>query len=598
MNFALFENTFDSNGISNLFIDYVDEIYTYDSTKLDSTFEKINHLSKSGYYLIGYISYELNNTTNDTTKPLIHFMAYKQLVQFPHYELEQYLHKYNIKHNFLKDISIDLIEAENDFAEYQEMFNNVIEHLTLGDSYQINLTQRYKIDTSQINEFSLYYYLSRNNKVAYASYLPFNSNTIVSISPELFFSKINTQMRVNPMKGTMARSLIKSIDQKNKQYLQNDSKNKSENLIIVDLLRNDLAKIANTGSVKAKKLFNVEEYPTVFQMTSEITADIDDNISLQTIIKNIFPSGSITGAPKKRTMELIKQIEKSDRDIYTGSIGYILPNNDMQFNVAIRTLDKSTKNKFAVIGAGGGITINSKVNDEWEEMNTKLRFISQHYNPSFKLVESMHLEKHQINNLAEHLDRLKSSANKLLFKYDINTINSQINNFIKNDYLKTEKSKLRLELDNSGNLLIEADIIHQNKSIFNIMLLNKQIDTSHPLFKHKTTSPLVRGLYSELDNKYKPINIDEILFINQNDEVTEARFYNLIIEINGKLVTPPVECGLLNGIHRQIMIKNKILTEQIIYKEMLNQATKIFLCNDVRGLIECSYHGEINDTHH
>lgn len=595
MKFALFENTFDHDGISKLFIDYVDDIYINDLTELNSAFEKITNLSKSGYYLIGYISYGLNKISCDKKKPLLHFVAYKQLIQFPHGELEQYLKRYNIEYYFTKDISIDFIEAENNFTEYQEMFNNVIKHLTLGDSYQINLTQRYKIDTSKIDSFSLYYYLSRNNKVRYASYLPFASNNIVSVSPELFFSKVNTQITVNPMKGTMSRSSEYNLDQENKQYLQNDPKNKAENLIIVDLLRNDLAKISSTGSVKVKQLFKIEEYPTVFQMTSEIIANIDINCTLQTIIENMFPSGSITGAPKRRTMELTKHIEKSERGVYTGSIGYILPNNDMQFNVAIRTLESSPENQFTLAGAGGGITINSDPHDEWEEMNTKLRFISQFYKPNFKLVESMLLENYKINNLTEHLERLKSSADKLLFICDINKIKSQISNFIK-QYTIKQKSKLRLELNNSGNLLIEASIIDKNQKTLNIMLLNKSINTSHPLFKHKTTSQLVRVLYSELDLKYKPTNIDELLFINGNNEITEARFYNLIIEIDSKLITPPIECGLLNGIYRQTMIKNKLLTEQIIYKDMLCKASKIYLCNDVRGLIECKYNGEIDDT--
>lgn len=595
MKFALFENTFDHNGISNLFIDYIDEVYAFKSTELDYVFDKIYKLSQLGYYLIGYVSYESVNICNNKHKPIIHFVAYKQLIQFPNYELEQYLQKYNIKHEFTKDITIDLIEAENDFAEYQTMFNKTINHLTLGDSYQINLTQRYKINTSQIDDFSLYYYLSRNNKVRYASYLPFDFNIITSISPELFFSKIDTQITVNPMKGTAARSTIQKIDKKNKQHLQNDPKNKSENLIIVDLLRNDLAKIAKTSSIKVEKLFDIEEYPTVFQMTSKIIANINGNTTVQKIINNIFPSGSITGAPKKRTMELIKHIEKSERGIYTGCIGYILPNNDMLFNVAIRTLENPQKQKFSLAGAGGGITINSKSHDEWDEMNTKLKYISQLYKPNFKLVESMLLENCSVRNLNEHLERLKSSADKLLFKCDINSIEIKINNFLKNNSSNNQKLKLRLELDYSGNLLIETNIIHKSEKILNIMLLNKPIDTVHPLFKHKTTSHLVRGIYSELDIKYKPKNVDEILFMNENHEITEARFYNVIVELNNKLVTPPVKCGLLNGVYRQKMIRDKLLTEQIIYKETLDKATKVYLCNDVRGLIECHYNGEIND---
>lgn len=591
MKFALFENTFDTNGLSCMFINYIDDICIYNISELDIVYNKIENYQRAGYYALGYIAYDAIKT------PLLHFVIFQNLIQCHHQQLIDTLKK----HGLITDcqindnLNIPFLESELDYRTYETMFQQVTNNLQQGNSYQINLTKRYNLDLSNLDSFAIYYRLARDNPVRYTAYLPFSNETIISISPELFFHKINSTLITKPMKGTMPRSSDLEQDKLNREFLMTDEKNRAENLIIVDLLRNDLAKIAKTNSVTVDKLFAIEEYATVFQMTSQISACIDNNIRLATIINALFPCGSITGAPKKKTMELIQEIEQSPRGIYTGAIGYLLPNNDMLFNVAIRTLYQN-HHKLATIGVGGGITINSDVLSEWQEMNAKLRFISNYYQPDFNLIESFLIQNRQIINMEQHLERLTIAAEKLHFKCDILAIREKLYNLVTSGITGdiNQLFKLRLELTVSGDVTLEYLPISNNHKVLKVALLNQAIDTSHPLFRYKTTSPIVRGLYTQLDSQFKPDGIDELLFINHRGEITEGRFYNIIIELNEQMITPPLSCGLLNGIFRAKMIEQQQVCEQIITKEMLAQAKRIYLCNDVRGLIECQLMGEIN----
>lgn len=591
MKFAIFEDILDNTSL--IFTEVHSEIIAHNESELDDAFTKLNNLPDS-LYAVGYVSYELSNHTHKQQNPLLHFVVYTQKTTIKSHELQNNLAQFiEIKDNNITQ-KINFIESEIDYQKYQTLFHQVIDNLRQGNSYQINLTQRFKLDLQHTDKFLLYHQLSRHNPVKYAAYLPFDYDTIISISPELFFRKQHNKITLNPMKGTAKRSYNHVEDLLIKQQLQSDEKNRSENLIIVDLMRNDLAKIAKTGTVKVERLFHIEEYKTVYQMTSEISAIVDDNIDLKEIFSALFPCGSITGAPKKRTMELIQQIEPSQRGIYTGAIGYRNSKDDMLFNVAIRTISDYGASNFASVGAGGGITINSTANDEWHEIKTKLKFITRFYEPDFTLIESLLIKNNLICNLTEHLQRLQSSANKLLFDYDINKVTTELNDFIKHNILQASRQyKLRLELRYDGDCKFEVDEIQNITKKYRVMLLSHTLDTSHPLFQHKTTSPIVRGLYTNLDYSYKPEGIDEIIFMNTQQEITESRFYNIIIEYNNKLITPPLTCGLLNGIYRQQMINQSKLCEMVITADMLMSASKIFLCNDVRGLIECEFCGII-----
>ncbi|MFC4891734.1 bifunctional chorismate-binding protein/class IV aminotransferase [Pseudofrancisella aestuarii] len=575
--FAIFENSL-TNKNSYYFTDPVEEVIATDETSLNNAFDKIANLQKHGFYLAGYISYEASYYLNNNFKKLrrnndgvlLHFVAFKSLSQnIPSQE------SFN---------SIDVLLDSISFKDYEKGFSTVMKALEDGESYQVNYTKMLDGHTN-LTGLELYTKLKKQQPVKYGAYLPFAENEIISISPELFFKKKDKKLIVNPMKGT---ARLTNDPEKNIQIyneLENSAKDKSENLIIVDLLRNDMSAICDNHTVKVDKAFTIEKYNNLLQMTSEISGDICKNTTLKQILDKLFPCGSITGAPKKRTMEIIKRVEKENRGVYTGSIGYILPNNDMCFNVAIRTLQKHGKN--IKIGVGGGITVYSECQLEWQEMLTKINFIKQIYKPDFKLIESMYFYN-SFTYLDMHLNRLKETAERLFFDININ-INYIVQQLL--DYatenLESEKAyKVRLEYDYLGNLLLEHIEIDNSIQKLNALIVCPEIiDSNNKLFKYKTTHHSTRGFYTKMHNKYiNDLQTIELLFINEKGNVTETRFHNIVIEINDKKYTPKLADGVLDGIYRKKLIESGEVSAKSISLEELKKADKIYIINSVRGM--------------
>lgn len=603
MKFAIFEDCLQpEQEFSYYFSDPIAEVVIYQGSDFAAGLVEIEQLRKSGLYLAGYIAYTATDAlydklrlSVDNEQPLLHFVAYKTAQKFASQNLEQLYPE--ILHNNSK-WSFNYFELKSNYVEYLTKFNQVQQHLIAGNSYQLNLTLPLDLSTNHSDLFAIYYQLSRSHPVAYSSYLPFAPQSLISISPELFFKKNVNQIFVRPMKGTMPRGATESEDLANAEFLAQDAKNRAENLIIADLLRNDLAKFCVGSSVKASDLFAIEKFQSLFQMTSKIQAEVPTTISFAEIISGLFPCGSITGAPKLRTMQLIEQIEGYSRGAYSGAIGYILPNNDMQFSVAIRTLSADNKKPQQFkLGVGGGITVKSDPVEEWAEIGTKLSFIRRFYRPSFNLIESFLVSDGIIVNLADHLQRLNNSAQKLGFKCMPTKIQLNLIDYVVKYCKPNERSKLRLELNFAGEVKIEHVAIGENPDLLRVAIHHAAIDTQHGLFLHKTDSSLTRGLYTQIDQKYKPRSVDELIFVNQNGFVTESRYHNLIIDYNGTLITPPVAHGLLPGIYRQKMLGIGNLTEQDITPAMITRARTVYLCNDVRGLIKCQLLvNEVNDV--
>lgn len=593
MKFAIFEDCLNSEqSKSYYFSNPVEEVLVYESDSFATGLDKINQLRQAGLYLAGYIAYNAADAlydklslNHDINEPLLHFIAYKTAQRFASKDLSQLLPDL-LQTN--AELNFDYFELSSDYIEYVTKFDQVQQHLIAGDSYQLNLTLPLTLHLDKTDLFGLYYQLSRSHPVAYASYLPFQPKSLISISPELFFRKVGNKILVQPMKGTMPRGKSEIEDIANAEFLVNDAKNRAENLIIVDLLRNDLAKFCVPSSVKTSELFVVEKFHSLFQMTSKIEADLPAKITFTDIVSGLFPCGSITGAPKLRTMQLIEHIEGYSRGLYSGAIGYILPNNDMQFNVAIRTLNAGVENLQQMqLGVGGGITVKSDPLEEWNEIATKLGFIRKFYHPSFKLIESFLIVNGVMINLDAHLLRLNSSAQKLGFSCEVTQIRHDLIDYVSRNSLVNERYKLRMELDFNGNCKIEHALIGENPTLLRVAIHSHKINTQHGLFLHKTDSAITRGVYTQIDQECKPELVDELIFVNQDGFLTESRYHNLIVEYKGSLITPPLSHGLLPGIYRQQMLANGKLFEQAIKPEMLGRADEIYLCNDVRGLIKC-----------
>ncbi|QLE78416.1 aminodeoxychorismate synthase component I [Francisella sp. Scap27] len=577
--YAIFENKITEKD-KYFFHDPVEEIIAKDKASLDSAFKELTRLQQKGLYLVGYVSYEasyyltpyLAHLRSDNSQKLLHFIAYKN-------------YSTKIPSDLLSkddEGAIDLLYDHLSLHDYGKQFLEVYSALTKGDSYQINLTKRVAGQTDS-KGLELYNILKRHQQVRYASYLQFKDDEIISLSPELFFEKTQSKLTVKPMKGT-AEIIEDDNDGLIYNKLKNCTKNKAENLIIVDLLRNDLSTIAKNHLVKVDKIFEIEKYKTLYQMVSQISAEVTKEISIKKIFKNLFPCGSITGAPKKRTMEYIKNIESGNRGIYTGAIGYIMPNNDMTFSVAIRTIKKNgRKIKF---GVGGGITVSSEINDEWQEMNTKMSFIKEIYKPKFSIIESIYFSN-QFKDLDLHLERLKLTAQKLFFEVDIAKLKQSLISYTR-ELDSNKQYKIRLEyLYDKKILITDSQIDNTNKKLVKLTVCPEKIDSNNFMFRYKTTHISTRGFYTDMHNKYigKEDN-KELVFVNEQDNITETRFHNILVKKDNKIYTPRLEDGILDGIARKKLLSDNKISQRSISLKDLENADEIYLVNSVRGIIE------------
>lgn len=362
------------------FEDPVDEVICWHASQVVSSLQAVSEFQKQGYYVVGFISYEVGyilhamDVTLDNLKiPLLHFAVYKVCHALNETQINMKLQEYCTQD---ASFQIENLQLNWSFSAYEKAFRAVKHYIREGDTYQVNLTTKYHFDFIG-SAVHLYQQLRERQKVPYSGILSFSEYQLLTLSPELFFSKTGDKIIVKPMKGTIKRGENLLEDEQHKVNLMEDLKTIAENTMIVDLLRNDLSMISKAGSVNVTQLMDVESYETVHQMVSCIESQVDVDINFVELIRSLFPCGSITGAPKRRTMEIIRDTEASLRGIYTGTIGYIMPNNDMCFNVCIRTL--LLHNGQGELGVGGGVVYDSTACSEFEELQLKGLFFTHLY---------------------------------------------------------------------------------------------------------------------------------------------------------------------------------------------------------------------------
>lgn len=587
--FALLYDAKNNKDGALFFYNLIDEIICTDPNKLTDTIEKIEFYQSEGYYLVGLINFEAGFLLDDALEkyfrqsdmPLIAFKVFKHFNRFSQKELQEKFYQFikNDKESFIYNFKL-----LDDYKTYQDQFKKVQNALKNGETYQINLTSKYQFQFLG-NPLAFYFQLIKQQSASYTAFLDFGRWKILSISPELFFKKENQTLICKPMKGTVKRHQDPEIDAKNKSFLANDLKNKTENVIIVDLLRNDLARISETGSVSVPKLFEVETFETVYQMTSTIQSTIKEGTSLYEILKYLFPCGSITGAPKISTMKHIAKIETSARNLYTGSIGYLMPDGDMSFNVAIRTLVIDQKNNTGELGVGGGITISSDVQEEWEELQLKATFVRQVDKP-FDLIECLLFKEGNYQFLDKHLNRLSDAALDFSFEFDRYQLLDQLETLAKK--LDCHRSyKIRVLLKSSGVFDIQAEEALPFKTPLRLKISQKRVNSSNVLLRYKTTSKSVREFYDTIRKEYQDAyQCSDVIFINEKGYVTESSIFNVVIKLNGVCYTPKVTDGVLPGIMRAVLLeKNEIIEKSIAIDELL-QAEAIYVINSVRGMIK------------
>jgi para-aminobenzoate synthetase/4-amino-4-deoxychorismate lyase len=467
-------------------------------------------------------------------------------------------------------------------------FDNAIEHIrqgiTAGDYYQVNYTTRLRAPFSG-DGLSFFDSLRARQPAAYCAYLELGDARICSVSPELFFhwgkeEETGRALTCRPMKGTAARHEDPARDRDAAQALLHSPKERAENLMIVDLMRNDLSRVARPGSVTAAPLFSIEAWPTVWQMTSTVACRTRPDAGLREVFRALFPCGSVTGAPKAAAMSAIHGLETSPRGVYCGAVGVLLPGGEAVFSVAIRTPVIHAASGQAECGIGSGITLDSDAAREYDEWRAKQAFLLQAC-PEYELLETLRLHRGRYWLLRGHLARLARSASELNFDFDEAAIMQQLG---ANARLHSEGNwRVRLLLAANGEIRIETHPLdldtHSGAPLF--ALAESKVSSGNPWLHHKTTR---REIYASLASKQA--GIFDTLLHNERGELTEFTRGNLVVELGGRLLTPPAECGLLPGVYREALLSRKRIQEKILRIEDIAQADRIWFINSVRGAIE------------
>lgn len=491
-------------------------------------------------------------------------------------------------------ISTPVIEEE--FATYQSKIQAIHEAIRRGDVYQINYTTRLHMHTYG-HPLKLYHRLRQAVPYAALAHLP-NHHWTLCFSPELFLRVLpNGQVETEPMKGT-APILNDGLDEQRAEYLRHDSKNLAENLMIVDLLRNDLGKIAVTGSVQVPHPFTVTAFGKVWQMTSKVQAQLKPQTSVADILLASFPCGSITGAPKRKSMELIQSLENTPRHLYTGSIGFLEQdaNSPLGFtaclNVAIRTLaliptptssQEVANNNTAYIaqyGVGGGIVIDSQAQSEYEECGWKASFITQ-LRPECGLFETMRVHQQKIALLPYHLNRLAHSAHALNIPFQRQIAEELLYKTLSH-LLPEQDYRLKLSLSAQGELQLEAHP-YQAPAYHAVTISPHRLANHDPLRRHKTTS---RAIFDQAWQTAVQLQAFDMLFFNQQGFLLEGGRSSVMIKFEEQWLTPALTLDILNGVTRQQALQQGIATEAYITEKMLYQASKIRLGNALHGWFE------------
>ncbi len=466
--------------------------------------------------------------------------------------------------------------------QYGAAFRSVKDYIAAGDVYQINLTQKFFFDFEG-DPAALYAALRRKQRVAYGALIATPELSVLSLSPELFFRREGQHMSTRPMKGTAPRGRTPREDARLKTWLAMDEKQRAENLMIVDLLRNDLARVSRIGSVEVTDLFTVETYRSVHQMTSGITAELRSDMGLGDMLHALFPCGSVTGAPKVRAMEIIRELEGGPRGVYTGAIGHIAPSGDCQFNVAIRTVVLDGQK--GEMGIGGGIVADSKEDSEYEECLLKAHFLTKVDAP-FELIETLRYEKAKGYHLLErHLARLQASAHHFGYPFSRAAVLTALDE--EADRIAADVALVRLLLGEDGAITVSAREIElpTKDTVWRFVISDRRVDEKDPLFYHKTTR---RQFYdAEMERQKELTGCDEVVFLNTRGELTEGTRTTLFVEQDGRLFTPALACGLLPGTLREELLDlpRAAASEAVLTPSDLARADRLYLGNSVRGLV-------------
>ena len=560
-----------------LFLEPVKVIAFSEGEDPRSFFKLLEKASEEGLWAVGFFSYEFGYLLEKKLSPLVRrgsfplalFAFFREPVALPAGPARLY----KPPPLELEDLRLSLSRGE-----YLAALDKIKAYIAAGDTYQVNYTLKYLFRCASSPE-KIYLSLRSKQRVRYGGLFKFEDSAVISLSPELFLRKEGPFLRTKPMKGTASRGFYWEEDERIAHRLANDPKNRAENVMIVDLLRNDLGRVCEPGSVFVSELFEVERYETVFQMISTVEGKLKES-SLYSIFSALFPCGSVTGAPKIRTMEIIAELEKAPRGVYTGAFGFISPARDFVFNVAIRTL--ALKGQEAEFGIGSGVVWDSDPEMEYEECLLKAKFLKD--SPiSFELLETMRFSPTEgVPLWPWHLRRLREAAAYFDFPLDEKRAQALLEEASK---ILSSEAKLRLLLSADGGMRLEAYPLEELKTPLKIALAKRNWPLS-PFVFYKTT---YRPWFLEWQEFARKHGLFEVVFFDEEGHLLEGTISNIFLEINGRLFTPPKELGLLPGVLRQSLLERGLVEERKLRLDDLFRAEKIFLGNAVRGLLPVSH---------
>ena len=558
-------------GLRYLFTKPIKELKTRNLDQVEALLREVEAYQEKGFYAVGYVSYE--------AAPAFE----KKFAVHPAPLMGEYLLYFTIHEEvetlpFPEDYeAVDLPanwKEEVEAPAYQEAIKTIHHHIRQGDTYQVNYTVQLSQEL-KADPLAIYNRLVVEQKAHYNAFIQHDDVSILSISPELFFEQDDRLLTTRPMKGTTRRGLTNQEDLQESAWLKADPKNRAENMMIVDLLRNDMNRISEIGSEQVTRLCQVEQYSTVWQMTSTIESRLRPEVDLVQTFRALFPCGSITGAPKISTMEIIHKTEKAPRGIYCGTIGILLPKGKRIFNVAIRTLQMQGNQ--AIYGVGGGITWDSKWESEYQETKQKSAVLYRQ-EPRFELLTTGRIHKGELTFLEQHLTRLREASRYFAYPYDEPKLLKEL----QEELARLESNldyRCRIALHKNGTFhLVITELTDLPASYLQAQLTEQKLDLATPFTYFKTSQ---RDHLSQSNH--------EQIFHLPDGTLLETTIGNLVLEIEGQLYTPPAHLPLLDGIYRRHLLETQQVEEKLLTLNDLTDADRIYACNALRGLYELDF---------
>ena len=556
------------------FGDYVKTVVAEHPAEVVAVLAQIEQAAAFGLYAAGFVAYEAASALNPDVPslppldglPLAWFAIFRERQSVPAGE-------------GLSASTADVsLGPQKSLEEYAGEVEQIREYIAAGDCYQVNHTFPLQ-GGFQGNLQELYALVGAAQRAPFCAYLDTGRFKILSASPELFFSLKDNVITTRPMKGTASRGRWSSEDAAAVERLRESSKERAENLMIVDLLRNDLGIMAETGSVSVDALFEVETYPTVHQMTSTISAKLRPGTGLTEMFQALFPCGSVTGAPKRRSMEIIAGLEKEPRGVYCGAIGCVAPGGEALFSVAIRTLLFDTQAGSLTMGVGSAVTWDSDVSSEYAECLSKGAFVNQQ-KADFRLVETLRLDNGSYSLLERHVARMAASAEYFGFRCDQHVIRQTLSVHAAHTI---GVMKVRLLLSADGGIDVSSEPLPESSGALRAAISTYRVHSCDVMRYHKTT-------HRELLDHARSASpeCDEVLLRNEHGQLTEGSYHTLVVKLAGQLFTPPLVCGVLPGVLRGELLEQGKIEERILYPHDLERADELWLINSVRGWRRCA----------